>query len=339
MQRHVRAFICGCAGPTLSGDESRFVEATQPWGLILFKRNVDTPEQIRRLTQSFRSAVGRDDAPVLVDQEGGRVQRLGPPHWPVYPAGARYADASTTEDSEEAARLGGRLIAADLRDVGITIDCAPVLDVVTPITHQAIGTRGYGRDPATVARLGRAFADGLLSGGVLPVIKHMPGHGRAKVDSHIDLPVVDASANDLHANDFMPFAALADLPIGMTAHLIYTALDPSNPATTSKIIIEQVIRDQIGFHGLLLSDDLSMEALKGSLHDRAAAAIAAGVDIVLHCNGKMDEAREVADAAPLLEGRAAERAARALRLLNTAPVVAPEPRMRVRLEELIPVSA
>lgn len=338
MPARVRAFICGCAGHALSDDERRFLDQTQPWGLILFKRNVDTPDQVRRLTETFRESVGRADAPVLVDQEGGRVQRLGPPHWPAYPAGARYSNAGTTDDSEEAARLGGRLIAADLRDAGITIDCAPVLDVLTPATHQAIGTRAYGNDPKTVARLGRAFADGLLSGGVLPVIKHMPGHGRAKVDSHVDLPVVDASLDDLNTYDFMPFAALADLPIGMTAHLVYTALDPANPATTSKIVIEQVIRGRIGFDGLLLSDDLSMEALKGSLRDRAAAAISAGVDIALHCNGKIDEARDVAEAVPLLQGKAAERAAHALGLL-TAPAAAPETRMRARLDELLPMPA
>ena len=277
--------------------------------------------------------MGRSDAPVLVDQEGGRVQRLGPPHWPAYPAGASYATVGDGNDPAEAARLGGRLIAADLRNVGITIDCAPVLDVVTPATHRAIGNRAYGSDAASVARLGRAFAEGLLAGGVLPVVKHMPGHGRATVDSHLDLPVVETGFDELQAIDFAPFMALADLPMGMTAHVVFTALDATDPATTSRIVIERVIRGSIGFDGLLLSDDLSMEALKGTLGERAAAALAAGCDIALHCNGKLDEARATADAAPPLAGRAAERAARALALIaGEAPTVAWAERRR--FEEL-----
>ena len=310
----VRAFIAGCAAPDLMEDERRFFAESQPWGLILFKRNVATPERLRRLAQAFRDSVGRADAPVLVDQEGGRVQRLGPPHWPAYPSGAAYAGAGP-----EAARLGARLIAADLRDVGITVDCAPVLDVVTPATHQAIGNRAFGTDPAAVATLGRAFAEGLLAGGVLPVVKHMPGHGRATVDSHVDLPVVTCSAADLERMDFAPFAALADLPMAMTAHVIYQAFDPENPATTSRIVIERVLRGSIGFDGLLLSDDLSMEALKGNLGERAAAALSAGCDIALHCNGKLEEARAVAQASPILAGRARVRAMEALERIAGEP--------------------
>lgn len=319
-----KAFVCGCAGQDLTGAERQFIAATQPWGLILFKRNVGTPEQLRRLTGAFREIVGRADAPVLVDQEGGRVQRLTAPHWPAYPAAATYRSGQAPA---EAARLGARLIAADLRDAGITVDCAPVLDVPAPGSHQVIGNRGFGPDPDSVAMLGRAFAEGLQAGGVLPVIKHLPGHGRTGVDSHLELPVVTASRAELEAVDFAPFRHLADLPAGMTAHLVYTALDPARPATTSPIVIDMIIRGHIGFTGLLFSDDLSMEALKGSLGERAAAAVAAGCDIVLHCNGKLDEAAQVAAEAPALDGLAAERAARAL---ATIPAVAPAAEASVR---------
>lgn len=336
--RPVRAFVSGCAGLALSADEQRFFEAAQPWGLILFKRNVELPDQVRRLTSAFRACVGRADAPVLIDQEGGRVQRLGPPHWPAYPAGAAYAGFGGPGLAAEAARLGGQLIGADLRALGITVDCAPVLDILTPATHQAIGNRAFGSDPDTVARLGRAFAEGLLAAGVLPVVKHCPGHGRASVDSHVDLPVVTASRAELDAVDFKPFAALADLPVAMTAHVVFEALDPANPATTSRTIIEGVIRGAMAFDGLLLSDDLSMQALRGSLSERATAALEAGCDIALHCNGKLEEAEAVAAVAPVLAGRAAERAARALAEIATAPP-SPSPALRGRFDELTATAA
>jgi beta-N-acetylhexosaminidase len=305
------ALICGCAGLDLTDEEKRFFEAVQPWGLILFRRNVDNPAQVAALTASFRDVVGRPEAPVLVDQEGGRVQRLRPPHWPDYPAAARYGGAGL-QDGCEAARLGGRLIAGDLRALGITVDCAPVLDVPVPGSHTVIGDRAFAQNAGDVARFGRAFAEGLIEGGVLPVMKHVPGHGRAGVDSHLSLPVVTTDRHTLEATDFAPFRQLVDLPMAMTAHVVYTALDPEHPATTSRIVIDTVIRGAIGFAGLLLSDDLSMEALKGTLGQRAEAARDAGCDILLHCNGKLDEARAVADAARPIDGAVARRVAAAM---------------------------
>ena len=312
MRRGVKAFVCGCQGAALTQEERAFLAEQQPWGLILFRRNVESRSQLRALTAMFREIVGRAEAPVLIDQEGGRVQRLGPPHWPAYPAAGSYLGASDGTMAREAAELGGRLIAEDLRGAGITVDCAPVLDVPAPGSHQVVGNRGFGPDPDSVARLGRAFAEGLMRGGVLPVIKHVPGHGRAVVDSHLELPVVTASRAELDATDFAPFRALADLPVGMTAHVVYTAIDPNHPATTSRIVHDTIIRGALGFRGLLLSDDLSMEALKGTLGERAEAAAAAGCDILLHCNGKLDEARLVAATARSLDDTAAERAAAAL---------------------------
>ena len=311
------AFVCGCVGLELSDEEKRFLARVRPWGFILFRRNVDTVEQVRQLTSTFRDIVGRPEAPVFADQEGGRVQRLRPPHWPAYPAAATYQAA---KDGAEAARLGGRLIARDLRDVGITVDCAPVLDVPVEGSNEVIGDRAFARDPGVVADLGRAFAHGLMAGGVLPVMKHVPGHGRAGVDSHLSLPVVGTDRATLETHDFEPFRRLADLPMAMTAHVVYSALDPDRPATTSPTIIDQVIRGAIGFDGLLLSDDLSMEALKGTLGQRAEAARDAGCDILLHCNGKLDEAEAVAAAARPLERQAERRARAALDLL-----LVPEP--------------
>ncbi|MGI3899753.1 MAG: beta-N-acetylhexosaminidase [Janthinobacterium lividum] len=312
-QLTTRAFICGCAGTALDEVERTFMSETQPWGLILFRRNVDNPEQLRALTASFRRAVGRPDAPVLIDQEGGRVQRLTAPHWRRYPAASRFAELLSSDPALalRMARLGGELLGRDLSDCGITIDCAPVLDIPVEGSSNVIGDRAFGRDPETVAVLARAFAEGLMAGGVLPVMKHIPGHGRAEVDSHHDLPVVTADRDELD-RDFAPFEMLVDLPLAMTAHIVYRALDPDHPATTSRKVIDTVIRREIGFDGLLLSDDLSMQALRGTLGERAAAASAAGCDMLLHCNGVLDEARAVAEAAPLLAGRAAERAAAAL---------------------------
>jgi beta-N-acetylhexosaminidase len=309
----VSAFICGCAGPRLTGFERRFFREAQPWGLILFKRNVDNPAQLAELTSSFRQAVGRADAPVLIDQEGGRVQRLGPPHWPVYPSAASYLlTAGGVEPAAKLVHLTAQLMASDLLAVGIDVDCLPVLDVTYPDSHRVIGDRAYGSDPAAIARLGRAAADGLLAAGVLPVMKHLPGHGRALADSHLELPVVTASPAELEASDFAPFIANADLPIGMSAHVIYPVLDPERPATTSPIVIQEIIRKRIGFDGLLLSDDLSMQALSGTLRERAEAALGAGIDVVLHCNGNPDEMQEVAGVTPPLTGRALGRAEAAL---------------------------
>ncbi len=310
----VSAFISGSSGPVLTADEIAFFRDARPWGFILFKRNCETPEQIRALTAALREAADRPEAPILIDQEGGRVQRLGPPHWPTYPTGRAYGDlfARSPDLGHRAAWLGARLMAADLLALGIDVDCLPVLDVPVEGAHDVIGHRAYGVVPGIVSELGRAAAEGLLAGGVLPVIKHIPGHGRAAVDSHHALPVVDASRAELEATDFPPFRDAALLPLAMTAHVVYTALDPDNPATTSRTVIDEVIRRFIGFDGCLMSDDVSMRALSGSIAERTAAALAAGCDLVLHCNGRLDEMREVAGACRPLDGRAAARAARAL---------------------------
>src|SRR5215467_4218167 len=309
----MRAFITGLAGASLTTAERHFVQEADPWGLILFKRNVTAPDVLRRLIGEFRTAVGRQ-APVLVDQEGGRVQRLGPPHWSTYPPGATYGAVFDRDPDAglRAARLGGRLIANDLAQLGIDVDCAPVADVPAAGADPVIGDRAYGADPAKVAALAGAFARGLVEGGVLPVLKHLPGHGRATADSHQRLPVVTADRAALDATDFAAFRPLSGLPLGMTAHVVFTAIDPVAPATTSANIVKHVIRDSIGFTGLLMSDDISMGALSGSLSERSRAAIVAGCDMVLHCNGDLSEMVEVAAQAPVLAGEAARRAGAAL---------------------------
>jgi beta-N-acetylhexosaminidase len=309
----MRAFITGVGGPTLTDAERSFLRQAQPWGLIVFARNIGAPDELRRLTDEFRSTVGRD-APVLVDQEGGRVQRMGPPHWPKYPPAAVYGQLYARDQARgiTAADLGGRLIAADLNRVGIDVDCAPVADLPASDADPIIGDRAFGTSPDAVIALAGAFARGLMAGGVLPVVKHMPGHGRATADSHKKLPVVTADRATLAATDFAPFRGLADLPIGMTAHVVFTAIDPVAPATASAAIVHDVIRRAIGFAGLLMSDDISMGALSGSLGERTRAAFAAGCDVVLHCNGDMAEMDAVAAAAPMLQGEAARRAAAAL---------------------------
>ncbi|WP_145979755.1 beta-N-acetylhexosaminidase [Chelatococcus daeguensis] len=317
----IKAFIAGCAGHVLSPDEAAFFREAQPWGFILFRRNVDTPDQVRRLTDALRESVGRADAPVLVDQEGGRVQRLAPPHWPAYPPAAAFGRLPANDFllRREVARLGARLIAHDLRAVGITVDCMPVLDVPVPGADSVIGDRAYGRDAREVAVLGRACAEGLLAGGVLPVVKHVPGHGRGNADSHHALPVVEAVREDLAVSDFLPFRVLADMPLAMSAHIIYRALDPRRPATVSRRVIGEVIRGEIGFGGLLMSDDISMNALAGTIGERARAASRAGCDIVLHCNGRLEEMKTVAEVVPTLAGMARARAAAALARLAHEP--------------------
>ena len=306
-----RAFICGLAGPTLS--EERFLREAEPWGVILFTRNVESPAQLVRLTASVRSALGRNAA-ILIDQEGGRVQRLGPPHWPSYPPGATYGRIydQSAEKAQRAAYLGACLIAADLVAVGIDVNCLPIADVRVAGASDIIGDRAYGETPEKVAAIARSVADGLLAAGVLPVLKHIPGHGRAAIDSHGGLPVVETERSTLEATDFAAFRPLADLPLGMTAHVVYTAIDHLAPATTSVTVIRHVIRGGLNFSGLLMSDDISMGALSGSLESRSRAAIAAGCDLVLHCNGNLDEMYAVASSAPVLAGRAAERAQSAL---------------------------
>jgi beta-N-acetylhexosaminidase len=331
-----RAFITGVSGPQLTADERAFLRAERPWGFILFKRNIETPAQVSVLVRELRGAVGETDAPVLIDQEGGRVARLGPPHWPVYPPGAVFG---TLYDLDRnlgltAARLSARLIAADLADLGITVDCLPLADVPVPGADAVIGNRAYGTEPDKVAAIARAVTDGLEQGGILPVLKHIPGHGRATADTHIRLPLVDTSEAELERTDFAAFRPLADLPMAMTAHVVFSALDPAQPATTSATMIEQVIRGVIGFQGLLMSDDVSMNALAGSIAQRTQAIVTAGCDMVLHCNGKLDEMRAVARETPLLTGKALERAKRAL-----ASRHAPQPfdrgAARAELDELI----
>ena len=316
-----KAFIVGCAGLVLSRAEIAFLKAERPWGFILFRRNVESPDQVKRLVDAFRATVGRDDAPVLIDQEGGRVQRLGPPHWPKYPPGRSYGRISANDPlaRREIARLGARLIAHDLKALGINVDCVPVLDVPQPGAHDVIGDRAYGEDPQTIAVLGRAASEGLIAGGVLPVIKHIPGHGRAGADSHLDLPVVDAGRETLSAIDFLPFRHLADMPLAMTAHVVYAAIDAKRPATTSRKVMREVIRGEIGYDGLVMSDDLSMKALAGDFGDRARAAIRAGCDMLLHCNGDMEEMRAIAAATPELKGRALRRAEAALARIAHEP--------------------
>jgi beta-N-acetylhexosaminidase len=308
-----QAFITGLAGLTISASERAFLREARPWGLIVFKRNVSTPAQVIELVQSFRDTVGWE-APVLVDQEGGRVQRLGPPHWPVYPPGARYGELYDREPASgiAAARLAGHLLAADLRSLGIDVDCLPIADVPVAGGDEIIGDRAYGSEPGKVAAIAKAIAEGLQLGGVLPVLKHLPGHGRATADSHHRLPVVDADRATLEATDFAAFRPLAGLPLGMTAHVVFSAIDPVAPATTSVTMVRQVIRGFIGFEGLLMSDDVSMKALSGTIAERSRASLAAGCDVVLHCNGELSEMVAVASEAPELSGESARRADAAL---------------------------
>jgi beta-N-acetylhexosaminidase len=309
-----RAFITGVLGLELSADEREFIRSERPWGFILFKRNVATPQQVARLVQELRDAAGHADAPVLIDQEGGRVQRLRPPHWPDYPAGAIFNRLYDIDPALglSAARLSARLIAADLADLGISVDCLPLADVPVAGANDVIGDRAYGTEPDKVSLIARAVTDGLEQGGILPVLKHIPGHGRATADSHHRLPTVDTSKTELERTDFAAFRPLADLPMAMTAHVVFSALDPAHPATTSATIIEQVIRGSIGFQGLLMSDDVSMNALAGSVAERTRAIVTAGCDMVLHCNGNFDEMRDVAHETPELSGKALERANAAL---------------------------
>ncbi|MCE7997943.1 MAG: beta-N-acetylhexosaminidase [Rhodobiaceae bacterium] len=320
--------IYGCLDLALTDAEKRFFRESDPWGFIIFARNIDDPDQVRALTSEFRETVGWN-APVLIDQEGGRVARLRPPHWRSYPPGRRYGEIYATSPSEglSAARLGAQLIALELRDVGVDVDCIPVLDVPVPGAHDVIGNRAYGETPEVVSALGEAAMEGALAGGVLPIIKHIPGHGRAGVDSHEKLPIVDTDRDTLSQTDFAPFSVLADAPLAMTAHVIYSAIDPENPATTSSTVISEIIRDEIGFSGALMSDDLSMKALGGSFGDRTKASLAAGCDLILHCNGDMDEMEAVAKEARPLSGASLARTEAALSMRTD-----PE---RVDLEDLI----
>lgn len=304
-----KAMILGCSGLTLTPDEIALYKAEQPWGFILFGRNIGDINQIKDLVTSMRDAVGRADAPVMIDQEGGRVQRIRPPILQSYPNAQALGEIYLRDPKQglRAAWLMSRLHAFDLMKLGITVDCLPVLDVPVEGASNVIGNRAYGFDPALVAAMGQAAADGLKAGGMLPVMKHMPGHGRGLVDSHHDLPVVDVPLDELDAHDFVPFRALNKELMAMSAHLVFTAIDAERPATTSPIVINEIIRGRLGFDGLLISDDSSMNALKGTLGERAANIVAGGCDMVLHCNGVMDEMLQVVKEVPVLSGKTLER--------------------------------
>src|SRR5712672_4744391 len=331
-----RAFITGVSGPELSAAEREFIRAKRPWGFILFKRNIETPSQVISLVQELHKTAGDPEAPVLIDQEGGRVQRLGPPHWPVYPPGAVFGVLYGIDPALglTAARLSARLMAADLTELGVTVDCLPLADVPVAGADAVIGNRAYGTEPDKVAAIARAVAEGLEQGGILQVLKHIPGHGRATADTHFRLPQVDTSKAELERTDFAAFQPLADLPMAMTAHVVFSALDPAQPATTSATIVQQVIRGAIGFQGLLMSDDVSMNALAGSIAERTRAIVSAGCDMVLHCNGNLDEMREVARETPVLSDRALERAKRAL-ASRRAPQPFDRVAARAELDELV----
>ena len=291
----MKPVIFGLSGLTLTPDETAFFAAVEPAGYILFKRNIDTRAQVRALTDSLRALSGRDDVPILIDQEGGRVARMGPPEWPAFPAGPAF-DALydlAPMSAIEAVRANAEAIALMLSEVGVNVDCMPLLDVAQPDTTEAVSIRTLGSEPLRVAAMGRAIVDGLRRGGVVGVVKHMPGHGRAKVDTHYHLPTVTASDEELEI-DLRPFASLKDAPMGMTSHIVFEAWDKDLPATLSRQVIEQIIRQRIGFDGLLMTDDIDMKALSGSAGDKAAGAIEAGCDLVLDCWGRMDEMVDIA---------------------------------------------
>lgn len=312
---NARAVIFGCSGPKLSFEETAFFRDAGPWGFILFARNIQSPEQTIELVDSLRDCVGRPSAPVLIDQEGGRVARLKLPYWRAAPPAEQFGQLYHRQNpalARQACMLNGRLLAHELAALGISVNCAPVLDVPAPGGHDVIGDRAFASDPAIVAELGRALCEGLMAGGVLPVIKHIPGHGRAGADSHLDLPQVSTNLDELRRTDFAPFRALRDMPLAMTAHVAYTAIDGATPASHSAKIIGDIIRGDIGFNGVLMCDDLGMKALSGSFAERAAKAIAAGCDMLLHCSGVMTEMREIAPETPLLSGLAMLRCAAAL---------------------------
>ena len=328
--------IYGCSGQELGAEERAFFRDTMPWGFILFARNIDDREQVRALVDALRETVGDAGAPVLIDQEGGRVTRLKPPNWRERPPAARFGEvyANSREVATEAAYLNARLIAADLGELGINVDCLPVLDVPVEGADNIIGDRAFSSDPAAIIALGRAVIEGLMEGGVLPVMKHIPGHGRALADSHLALPRVATTAEELSATDFVTFRSLNQCPLAMTAHVVYEGIDPQRPATTSPKVICDVIRGEIGFDGLLMSDDVSMGALEGPISARAKAALFAGCDVVLHCNAKMDEMKEVASGAKPLEGPSLKRAEHALSLLSATDPFDPAG-AEARLTELL----
>jgi beta-N-acetylhexosaminidase len=311
-----RAFICGLEGLALTDFERAYLRETKPWGVILFGRNIDNPDQVRRLTSDVRDALDWH-APILIDQEGGRVQRLKPPHWRRYPAASRFGAMEKAEPGAgvEAAQIATWMIADDLLQVGINVNCAPVLDLSVSGGTDAIGNRAFDGDPKAISLLGRTTIEAYMQAGVAPVIKHMPGHGRAVVDSHFGLPRITTDRETLELTDFAPFQALSDAPLAMTGHLVFEAIDSDLPVTLSPTMVA-LIRDSIGFDGALMTDDLAMGALSGSMAERASEALAAGCDLALHCNGSRSEMEAIREAIPLLEGRSAERCAAALTRLG-----------------------
>jgi beta-N-acetylhexosaminidase len=309
----MQAAIYGLEGLELTSAERSFFIDSEPAGFILFRRNCESRDQVLRLTDSLRDLSGRPDLPILIDQEGGRVARMRPPEWPAFPAAERFALLWDTAPSSaiEATRSNARAIALTLRACGVNVNALPLLDVRQEGASDIIGDRALGAEPMQVAALGRAVLDGMASAGVVGIIKHMPGHGRALVDSHKELPVVTASAEELET-DLEPFERLASAPMGMTAHVVYEAWDPKRPASLSPIVIGEIIRGRIGFDGFLMSDDLGMEALAGDFGSRAAGVIAAGCDVALHCSGKMDEMVAVAAAVPPISADGEARLSRAM---------------------------
>jgi beta-N-acetylhexosaminidase len=332
--------IYGCTGTELTAEERAFYADAKPWGFILFARNIADRAQVKRLVGALRETIGDPNAPVLIDQEGGRVARLKPPQWQARPAAERFAllHNNAPEAAHEAAYLNARLIAYDLSELGINVDCVPVLDVPVDGADTVIGDRAYGRDPTIIIELGRAVIEGMIEGGVLPVMKHIPGHGRATADTHHELPHVTTSREELSATDFVTFRSLSDCPMAMTAHVVYDAIDAQRPATTSARVIKEIIRGEIGFDGLLMSDDLSMNALAGTLAQRAKASLFAGCDIVLHCNGKMDEMKEVAGESKPLDEIHLKRAEAALARLSPPDAFDAQAGV-VRLNELLSKAA
>ncbi|WP_061932601.1 beta-N-acetylhexosaminidase [Aureimonas sp. AU22] len=337
-----KAWIAGCIGQRLNADERAFFADERPWGFILFGRNIGEPSQVRDLVAELKDVRGGDDVPILIDQEGGRVQRLRPPFAPRFPPAIEVGRVYLADEAagRRAAWLQGRLLADDLlAEYGINANCIPCLDLPAPGSHSIIGDRAYGDRPEIVATLGRAAATGLAAGGVLPVMKHIPGHGRAETDSHHELPTVRASRADLESHDFLPFAELADLPAGMTAHIRFEALDPERPATLSPRVISEIIRGTLRFDGLLMSDDMSMKALQGDMGDLTRAAIAAGCDLALHCNGDMIEMRAVASAVPELGGESFARAEHARAIIRGGVMEVATDAMRAEFSELLAVTA
>ncbi|MFC5068275.1 beta-N-acetylhexosaminidase [Flaviflagellibacter deserti] len=334
-----RAFICGLSGTELTDAERRFVDEAEPWGIILFARNIRDAAQVRALVDECRALLGRNDMPVLIDQEGGRVQRVRPPLAERHPPAGSYAALYEKDPVAglNAVRLGARLIAHELVSLHVNVDCLPVLDLLIDGAHDIIGDRAYGGTPEQVAKLARAACEGLLAGGVLPVVKHVPGHGRAMADSHLELPKVHTGLPELQRSDFASFRWMNDMPLAMTAHVLYTAIDPDRPATLSRAVIQDVIRGFIGFDGAIMSDDLSMKALSGSFTERTDEAFHAGCDLALHCNGDLDEMRQVAAASPRLDGDAARRCMAALSRLG-APQAFDVESARAMVRSLLPAN-